>query len=373
MRRLTKAALGFVAAVAVATFAGSASPAMAQCSTCPTPTVAFSPVVQPVTVAPVVVAQPVRTGWYPGRLFDNWRMNRWSAHNPTLVAPATVQTVGFAPTVQTVGYAPSVQTVNFAPMAQTVNFAPSAPYVTGYAPMQRTVVSYAPMATTVFSPAVIEPVMSGCSTCATASPCSSCAGATTVVEQASFSSPVSTVAPSGGCSSCAESSSGATYYQQSPATNYQQAAPQGSYPAVPQVAAPPTSGNPPIPQPALPANEPTPAGQNYGAQRPTTESPAAASPSEKSVIDPQPAPDADGTETGVDGSNTSFELKAPQLLDPQNDRTANRPTVDIHNAVYRQPARKANVNTTTNVAKPVTPVSTASQAAASGWTTISER
>lgn len=364
MRRISKAALGFVAAVAVATFVGSASPALAQCSTCPTPTVAFSPVVQPVTVAPVVVAQPVRTGWYPGRMFDNWRLNRWSAHNPTLVAPATVQTVGFAPTVQTVGFAPTVQTVNFAPTVQTVNFAP-APFVTAYAPMQRTVVGFAPTATTVFSPAIIEPVVSGCSTCATASPCSSCAGATTVVEQATFTSPVSTVAPASGCSSCAaESSSGATYYQQAPAS-----APAPTYSPVPQVAAPPSSANPPIPQPALPANEPAPAAQNYGAQRPASETPAVAPAAEKSVIDPTPAPDADAA---TDGTSTSFEFKAPPLLGPQNDRTANRPTVDIHDAVYRQPARKANVSTTT-VAKPVTPVSTAPQAAASGWTTVSER
>jgi hypothetical protein len=70
-------------------------------------------------------------------------------------------------------------------------------------------------------------------------------------------------------------------------------------------------------------------------------------------------------------------------LGPQNDRTANRPTVDIHDAVYRQPARKATVGTTT-VAKPLTPASTAApqtaapqtaapQTDANGWYSVSER
>jgi hypothetical protein len=379
MTRLSSVTLGIVAAMVLA--ACGAAPAQAQCSTCGTQTV-FSPVIaqpqatvaySPVVAAPVVVAQPVRTGWYPGRMLDNWRINRWTnnatwgASTVAVAAPMT-QTVGFAP-------APVVQTVGFAPMAsvQTVNFAPSTPYVTGYAPMQRTYVSYAPSATTVYSPAIIEPVVSAsacstCSTCVDASPCSACAGGTAVVEQAAYSSPVTTVAPATGCSSCAEASSSVPTY---------------SYPAGTSSVVPPastsTNTGPATPQPSL-ADEPPPTAgsQEYGAQRPespgagTTGGPAdnangAAKEEESSVVAPKPM----GDEDPAAGDTSTFQ--APPLLGPQNDRTANRPTVDIHDAVYRQPARKANVGTTT-VAKPVTPVSAAaSQTDAHGWYSVSER
>lgn len=362
--------LSFVAATVTAV-GGNAS-AQAQCAGCgtqtvfspviaqPQPTVAFSPVVAAPTfvASPVVVQQP-RQHWYPGRWLDQHRMNRWGVNNTTWVTP---QTVAFAP-------APVVQTVGFAPTAtvQTVNFAPAAPFVTGYAPMQRTVVGFAPMATTVFSPAVIEPVVSssGCSSCATASPCSACAGGTTVVEQAAFTSPVTTVAPASGCSSCAESTSSVPTY---------------SYPAgsTPMTAAPPTSSpinaGPSTPQPTL-ADEPAPGTGSYGAQRPetpgtgTTGGAAPGATGEKSAIEPKPMSD---DEPAAETDTSSFS--APPLLGPSNDRTANRPTVDIHDAVYRQPARKASVGTTT-VAKPLTPVSSPAAPAtdANGWYSVSER
>jgi hypothetical protein len=360
MTRLSSASLGFVAIVSVATL--GAAQVHAQCNTCGTQTV-FSPVIaqpqatvafSPVVSTPVVVAQPVRTGWYPGRLLDNWRMNRWA--NTTAWGASTVA-VAPAPVVQTVGFAPTAA-------VQTVNFAPSAPYVTGYAPLQRTVVSYAPTTTTVFSPAVIEPVVSAsacsaCTACEPAAPCSACAGAATV-EQASYLSPVTTVAPATGCSSCAEAAS---------------SVPQYSYPASPATSTvPPTtsSANPPTPQPSL-AEEPTPAAgsQQYGAQRPETngaESAAPESEQEKSVVEPKPMADE------ATGDTSTFQ--APALLNPTNDRTANRPTnrptVDIHDAVYRQPVRKSNVGATT-VAKPVTPVSTAAPATdAHGWYAVGE-
>src|SRR5690606_17543851 len=58
-------------------------PAQAQCATCPTQVVAFSPVVAPATT--VTTFQPVRTGWYPGKLLDTWRMRRWGYTAPTTV------------------------------------------------------------------------------------------------------------------------------------------------------------------------------------------------------------------------------------------------------------------------------------------------
>lgn len=371
MTRLSSATLALVAATVVAV--GGAASAQAQCAGCGTQTV-FSPVIaqpqatvafSPVVAAPTLVASPVvvqqpRQRWYPGRMLDHMRMNRWGVNNTAWVQP---QTVAFAPmpTVQTVGFAPApvVQTVGFAPMAtvQTVNFAPSAPFVSGFAPMQRTVVGFAPTATTVFSPAIIEPVVSsGCSTCSScvtaASPCSSCAGGTTIVEQASFSSPVTTVAPAGGCSSCTEST-GQPYY--------------GSGASVPAASSPaPVSAGPPTPQPTL-ATEPPPAAATspYGANREQT---PASGDSEPEKLVPTPMGDEEATPPAA-GANTSTEFSAPPLLGPQNDRTANRPTVDIHDAVYRQPVRKATVGTTT-VAKPVT---TAAPADANGWYSVSER
>lgn len=384
MTRLSLAMWGVVATLAVGTT--GVESAQAQCSTCGTQTVfspviaqpqqvvAFSPVIStPVVSTPVVVAQPVRTGWYPGRMLDNMRMNHWARHSGwgTTAVPVgvpTVQTVNFAPT-------PVVQTVGFAPTAtvQTVNFAPAQQFVTPFAPMQRTVVGFAPMATTVFSPAVIEPVMtaSPCSTCASAAPCSACAGGTTVVEQAAFTSPVTTVAPAAGCSSCAAATASG------PEVQYVTPAP------VPTPAGPPQSAisaGPETPQPSLAPNEGTPApgSRAYGAQYPetttngTTSGTPAATPeaakieADKTILQPQPLDDADPA-----GDKATFQ--APQLLYPQNNPTANRPTVDIHDAVYRQPARKANVNTTT-VAKPATPVSTASapQTDAYGWYPVAE-
>lgn len=376
MTRLSSATLALVAATVIAV--GGAASAQAQCAGCGTQTV-FSPVIaqpqatvafSPVVAAPTFVASPVivqqpRQGWYPGRWFDQRRMERWGVSNTAWVQP---QTVAFAP-------APVVQTVGFAPTAsvQTVNFAPSASYVTAYAPMQRTVVGFAPTATTVFSPAVIEPVVSsGCSTCSTcatvATPCSACAGSTTVVEQAAFTSPVTTVAPASGCSSCAEGSGVPTYYSQPAAAS-----------AAIQQAAPANQG-PETPQPEL-ATEPAPpaSSQQYGAQRPasapatgnsaTPKNGSGPNPPEESVIEPKALPDEEAT-TGPENPST---FQAPPLLGPQNDRTANRPTVDIHDAVYRQPARKATVGTTT-VAKPLTPTSTgAPQTDANGWYSVSER
>lgn len=74
---------------------------------------------------------------------------------------------------------------------------------------------------------------------------------------------------------------------------------------------------------------------------------------------PDPAPAAD---------DASTYLAPPQLLGPSNDRTANRPTVDVHNAVYRQPATTAAVSSA--VAKPVTSVRTEAQIDAEGWESV---
>src|SRR5690242_16126900 len=86
--------------LSAALWASTALPVSAQCSTCATPTVAYSPVVAaPAVVAPTVVAYD---GWYPGRLLDRMRLRRW-----TSAAPATpVYTAAYTP--YTASYAPYV-------------------------------------------------------------------------------------------------------------------------------------------------------------------------------------------------------------------------------------------------------------------------
>jgi len=74
---------------------------------------------------------------------------------------------------------------------------------------------------------------------------------------------------------------------------------------------------------------------------------------------PDPAPAAD---------DASTYLAPPKLLGPSNDRTANRPTVDVWNAVYRQPAAGAAVSTT--VAKPVSATRTEAQIDSEGWVSV---
>jgi hypothetical protein len=172
-----------------------------------------------------------------------------------------------------------------------------------------------------------------------------------------------------GCSSCAEGTSSVPSYYSQPA-----AAPAN----VLQTA--PLNTGPSTPQPELATEPAPPVGTGvYDANRP--ESPAAASaadatkgpeaPAEKSTLAPKPLSDSEEAPATPAASDPST-FQAPPLLGPSNNRTANRPTVDIHDAVYRQPARKATVGTTT-VAKPLTPASTAPQTDANGWYSVSER
>lgn len=363
MTRSTHRMLGGAMAVAaIVTLAACTSPALAQCSTCATPTVAYSPVTYaaapltyaaPAPVATTVAYQPY-TGWYPGRLFDRMRMRRWgvtdvaapvytTAYAPTYTAAyAPTYTAAYAPTY-TAAYAPTY-TVAYAPTAYTAAYAP-APYVTAYAPLQRPVVQtsyYAP--TTVYSPAVLSPVVetpimtaAPVSACGTPD-CSACAGTTTVVEQASYAQPA---APP--CSSCAGAATVIDYGSVAPAAA-----------GIPSVG--PDTGVPQLP------TTPEPPARTYGTDRPVGENGADDS---KTPVAPGPA--ADEIEPQAD-PNASFD--APRLLDPNGvqagDRTANRPTVDVHNAVYRQPARTAAVNTTT--ARPI--AKTQAEIDMEGWVSV---
>jgi hypothetical protein len=228
---------------------------------------------QPTVAYSPVATQQVRTGWYPGRWFDRRRMSRWGVST----AAAPTYTAAYAPYTAAYAYTPTSYTAAYRP------------YVTAYAPLSTT--SYYTAARQV----VMSPVVSACSTCGSepcgCSPCSgalpacggcgSCSSCTSGVGQAVYGGSNS------GCASCA-SGSGTPIYSDSA---------------------------PPIPQPALRPDEVIPDNSHYESQR-----------QESTDSKNDPSPEAD--------SSTFYE--APKLFNP-NDRSANRPTVDVHNAVYRQP------------------------------------
>jgi hypothetical protein len=316
----------------------------AQCSTCPTAVVAYSPVVAPATT---VMYQPADTGWYPGKLLDTWRLRRWGYTAPTAVTTAYAPTysVGYAPTytaayapTYTAAYAPTY-TAAYAPAVATTNY--SMPYVTSYAPLGQREVVMRPVvvASPVVSAApVIASACSACSACEVAAPCSACAP-TMVVEQATYAA-----APAP-CVGCAQDSS-ITYAQQAPSTS----SGQTSQPALtPQEAAPLRSNYPDVvPQ------------QNNGSQNNGTQQ-------QHQHQDPGPA-----AEQNPSNSSTYFE--APALFIP-GDRTAQQetvkpvnraPSVDVWNAVYHGPASNDSVSNTSFKA----PTRTQAEIDAEGWSTI---
>jgi hypothetical protein len=324
-------------ALAATLCATEARPASAQCCE-PVPTVAYSPVVvQPQTTV-------VRTGWYPGYLLDRLRLRRWTTPTTVAAVPAVTAaptySVGYAP-AYTAAYAPATYTAAYAPPTYTASYTP---YITAYAPLQTpvvqtvpavssgcstcaqtTTVSYAP--STVYRPVELTPVVStpACSTCSVAAPCGACSACSTTVSQASY---VEGAAPAD-CPGCAVAAGTPQYYPE--ATSQPPTAPAQGSPATPQPALKPEVAAPP----ASTYGEPT-----NGANSPSQEKsvmPGPADPAEEDAAGPEADPAAD--------SSTYFE--APPLLGPQNDRTANRPTVDVHNAVYSRPARQAaRVSTT---------------------------
>lgn len=160
----------------------------AQCSSCATPVVAYSPV----TYQSAVTYTPYK-GWYPGKLLDQWRMRRYGYTAPTAV------TATYAP--NTASYAP--YTASYAPY--TTNYTPytTTNYVTAYAPLGQRQVLMRPVV--VSSPVVSE----GCSTCSYSAPCDSCTSCSACsscsggVTAATYSQPACSSCASGGSSSYA--------------------------------------------------------------------------------------------------------------------------------------------------------------------------
>jgi hypothetical protein len=305
MKRITKFPVIFTLCVALVA-AVAADSASAQCNTCATPVVAYSPVVAPATT--VTTFQPVDTGWYPGKLLDTWRMRRWGYTAPT----AVTTTAAFAPTYSA-AYAPmpvtTMMPVTSTAVVQTANFAPvttsfATPIVTSFAPLgqrqvlMRPVVVASPVVTA--APVVAASACSACSACEVAAPCSSCA-ATTVVEQATYAA-----APAP-CAGCAQGSS-ITYADQPAAV----AAGETSRPALtPQEAAPLESRYPDVTPPAGNAQQP----------------------------DPGPAAENKATESSSYFEAPALFIPGDKTAQQETVKPANRaPSVDVWNAVYRGPA-----------------------------------
>lgn len=286
--------------VSIAACVATASSAPAQCSTCAAPTVAYY---QPTVAYPQVVAyQQARVG-----LFDRWRMRRWGVtpvqpvYATTYAAPYTA---AYTPYQAAYAYTPTSYTAAYAPATYTAAYAPAV-YTTAYRPY---LTSYAPLATTAYyaaaRPVVMSPIVStcsvcGCDPCGCAQPacasCDACGSYSAGVGQAIYTEPASN------CPGCAPAS------------------------GVPSYSSTPSVG-PATPQPQLAPDEGTPSDSMYESNR--------------LEIDEQPADPSPSSESD---SSTYFE--APKLFSPQ-DRTASRPTAEIHDAVYRQEAAYRGVSQT---------------------------
>ncbi len=299
-----------------------------QCSTCPTPQVAYQPVTYQ-AAQPVVAYRPYN-GWYPGKLIDRWRSRGLSTAVPTYTTSYTPYTVGYA--TQQVAYRPCI---------------------TSYAPL-------APACHQCARPVVMRPILSspcstcGCDSCSTCdcspcsctgcSSCSSCSTCSTPVNQATYTEPV--------CSSC--TAGGSTAGQ--------------------------TSAGPPTPQPRL---DKAPI---YHSNRPQNENggdPEGSIITEGNVIpEGSVIPEGNGNldsqqndpgPVESSGTSTYFELQAPKLLDP-SDRTALRsssrkPTVDVWTAVYR----KSTNSSASNTSHQVRPAQSQAEIDAEGWTAVAPR
>ena len=323
--------------------AATSSMANAHCGTCQQ-TVAYAPVAVEQTVA---YQQP--SGWYPGRMFDRMRMNRWFRRSQPATTYAATTTAAYSP--YAANYAP--YTASYAP-ATTVTTS-YAPYVTAYAPLQRTVVARPAVQTSYYRPVVMRPVVAasviadcGCSTptCCEASPCDSCASG---VSQAIYSDSGS------GCSSCDAASTTSSFTD--------------SYPSASQ-----GHSGPPTPTPALKPETPSAsdrqqeweAGYRAGLEA-AREDANGSGGQDSSLLDDSPVDPGPADEGGVDQeSETSSSYPGyPKLFVPSNDRTARRrPTVDVHQAVYRRTAGATQVSRSV-------PAKSQAEIDAEGWQPVS--
>lgn len=337
--------------------------ASAQCSTCATPTVAYAPVVaQPQVVQPTVAYRPY-TGWYPGKLLDQWRLRRAGVGTTASVysaAYAPSYTAGYAP-AYTASYAPATYTASYAPASYTAAYAPTytaayRPYLTSYAPLSSAVATGCSTCTqTVARPVLMRPVVApACDTCSftPSCDCGSCGGCdacSSGVSQAIYSQ-----APSTGCSSCA--GTGTTIN------------------VLPQSNSGPPSVGPPTGQPDYrQVPEAAPPQTQYGAEKQIPGNGASGAPATEvdplNEFDPGPASPAE-----PEADSSTWYYNAPQLLDPRNN-TATRtyksrqPTVDVRTAIYHNQGKHQNVSRTQarRTSAPAPRAKTQAEIDAEGW------
>lgn len=279
-------------AVVAASFLISGT-ATAQCATCPTPVVAYSPVVYN------TYQTTYDDGWYLGKFIGRLgrrvfgtapapAVNYTAAYPMTYAAAYPTYTTAYAPTYAA-AYAPAVATT----------------YATSYAPTYAA--SYAPACTTcgvnpcscctqtTYRPVVMQPVVEQAACCVTA--CPTC---DTGVVTTSYGAP----AASTGCANCTANYGGTTVQQQ------------------PTYAQQPTYGQQP------------PYGQQPGAAagNVTTTPPPSTFREQETRLEPTPA---HGTSTGEAASN----WEPPQLFGP-GDKQVRRPTTNVRPAVYEQGVRQ---------------------------------
>lgn len=172
-----------LACVAAAAFCLAASSAQAQCSTCVTPQVAYSPV--------VYNSYTTYDGWYLGKYIGRMGQRIFGT------APAPAYQVGYAPAY---GAYPQTYAASYAPTYSYASYAPSC-NTCGTSPCG--------CAQTTYRPVVMQPVTS-CATCyaPACSPCNSCGTCDTCssgVTQATYDAPVSSSCPTCNTSSYVQS------------------------------------------------------------------------------------------------------------------------------------------------------------------------
>jgi hypothetical protein len=253
---LLVASIAVVAACSLAT----ADNASAQCATCPTPVVAYSPVVYN------TYQTTYDDGWYLGK-FVGRLGRRIFGEAP---APAVNYTAAYPMTYAAAypafasAYAPAAVTPTYA-----ASYAPT--YAAAYAPTYAT--AYAPTASTcctqtTYRPVVMQPVVEQ-ATCCTVPSCPTCQGVVTT----SYNAPVSN------CPTCSANYGTTTTQQPTTVYEYSQPAAGGNTAAGP---APPRTF-----QDQPPRLEPTPAaGASTGDAASNWEPPQLFGPSDKQVRRP---------------------------------------------------------------------------------------
>jgi hypothetical protein len=251
----------------------AASTASAQCATCPTPVVAYSPV--------VYNNYQVDEGWYPGKLIGRLGQRLFG----TAPAPAYANYTAAYPMTYGAAYAPTyaaayapTYAAAYAPTYTTAYapaYAAAAPtYATNYAPAACTSCGVNPCSCqTSYRPVVMQPVVEqttyysqGCATCGTAT------------------GTAYSAAPAPGCANCAANYAEQAIHQAPVAAGV----------------APSTAVSPPqtFREPEL-RNEPTPA-------------------------------------SGTSASEATKNWEPPQLFAP-GDKQVKRPSTTVWTAVYEQP------------------------------------